>query len=73
MTHEISNNTFWEAFCDLVEILYTTNPPDRLGIVVPYMEEHFGPTNTDAYRRIENHVMRTVSWMETIDRAEEEG
>ena len=61
------NNSFWELYQELVLMVYATVPEERLGIVVPILVERYGPRRTSTYRRIENHVLRTVAWMEGLD------
>jgi hypothetical protein len=58
---------FWALYAQLVEMVYATVPAERVGIVVPYLEDRYGLTNSDVYRKIENHVLRTVAWMEMFE------
>ena len=58
---------FWDLYAQLVELVYATVPAERVGIVRPFLEERYGPTNSDVYHKIENHVLRTVAWMETFE------
>lgn len=60
------DSEFWDVYKDLVKLVYLTDPEDRLGIVVPELETRYGPTQSDVYTRIENHVLRTVAFMETF-------
>lgn len=58
------DNSFWDLYSELVELVYATVPEERLGIVQPILIERYGQAHANTYQRIENHVLRTVMWME---------
>jgi uncharacterized protein (UPF0371 family) len=63
----MTESKFWVLYCQLVGLVYATVPAERVNIVVPFLEERYGPTNSNVYRKIESHVLRTVAWMELFE------
>jgi len=58
-----TESDFWELFSECVLVVYITPPDDRLGMVRSTMIERFGPINSPTWERVENTVLRIVSWM----------
>ena len=54
---------FWTLFSQCVDVVYTTEPPERIGLVRTAMIDRFGPINSPTWERVENTVLRIVSWM----------
>lgn len=65
---EVQGNDFWDLIKQLVALVYHTDPDERLGVVVPFLEEAYGRDESSKarYRRIETTVLRIVAWMETL-------
>ncbi len=54
---------FWDLFSECVELIYVTHPSERIGLVRTVMINRFGPINSPTWERVENTVLRIVSWM----------
>lgn len=63
----------WHTMKDLVDILYATEPGERLGLVRPILEDEF-PHLTGPYtEKLENTALRLVAWMCEQDSYEANG
>lgn len=65
------DNDFWELFKNLVALVYNTDPGARLDTVVPFLRDRYGRINSSLYKRIENHILRVVAFMERMERFRE--
>lgn len=53
----------WRTLKELVDILYATDPEERLGLVRPILRDEFSHLNTPYIERLENTILRIVAWM----------
>lgn len=59
--------SFFELFVALVLETYRLPAHKRVGTVKPKLVHYYGSKRSDVFERIENHVLRTVSWIEEFE------
>jgi len=60
------DSEFWPVIEELTQMVWATDPHERLGMVEPYLIQRFGPQYSKVYSQIEGTVLRLVILLESF-------
>ena len=61
------DSEFWDLITQLTALVYHTEASERLGTVFDFLNEAYPDITRPTKQRIENHVLRTVAWIEYFE------